>query len=169
MELVALYEKQVALDDLVQKRLQETDPAFKMHDIAVVDKRIFAFKVELAELANEVGFFKYWKKSHQMDRNKTLEEWADCLHFLLSIGISRGYDVYVSSCESSVKPIEHLETATFLFYSLISMDIKNHVNFAVAMNLLITIGHTLGFDEEQLVDAYERKNLKNIERQLGGY
>ena len=155
MELAALYEKQVALDNLVQSRLKKIDPAFKMDDVNVVDKRIFAFKVELAELANEVGFFKYWKQSHKKDRNMILEEWADCLHFLLSIGISRGYDVHVKDVSSSVKPIEHLETATFLFYNLISMNIASSVDYAVALNLLLTIGNSLGFTEEQLVSAYE--------------
>ena len=40
--------------------------------------------VELGELANEWKGFKYWKKDKKINREKLLDEFADCLHFALS-------------------------------------------------------------------------------------
>ena len=47
-------------------------------------KRVIAMMVELAELANEIKFFKFWSQKPQ-DREAALEEAADVLHFLLSL------------------------------------------------------------------------------------
>ena len=44
-----------------------------------------ALLVELAELANEAQFFKFWKQNKHIDKKKILEEYADCLHFALSL------------------------------------------------------------------------------------
>ena len=45
-----------------------------------------AYRVELGELLQEWKGFKYWKLSKgEIDREKLLEEWADCCHFALSL------------------------------------------------------------------------------------
>lgn len=169
VDLIELYDKQSALDEMVEARIIKIDPAFDMFSTKNIEKKIFAFRVELGELANEVGFFKYWKQSHIMDRREVMEEWADCLHFLLSIGLSLGFDSYVTSATSSVKPIEHMETASYLFYTMMTQPLETSTDYATAVSLLITIGHSLGFDDTQLTEAYNRKNEKNIDRQKNGY
>jgi dimeric dUTPase (all-alpha-NTP-PPase superfamily) len=49
------------------------------------DELCTAALVELAEFLNETKVFKYWSNK-TADREKTLEELVDFLHFLLSIG-----------------------------------------------------------------------------------
>lgn len=169
MYLVNLYEKQLELDTIISERLKTVDPAFDMYSVVNIDKKIFAFKVELAELSNEVGFFKYWKHSHVMDKPRVIDEWADCLHFLLSVGLGKKWDRYALDVISSVKPILDLKTAAYLFYALMGNELNGSVKYAQALNLLVTIGHTLGYTDDELKEAYLNKNAVNIKRQKEGY
>ena len=52
--------------------------------------RIVALSVELAEMANEMRFFKFWSTKTQ-NEERILEEAADCLHFIVSIGNELGF------------------------------------------------------------------------------
>lgn len=52
-----------------------------------VPGNILAIIVEAAELANENGEFKWWKKNHEASRDKQLEELVDILFFLLQTAI----------------------------------------------------------------------------------
>ena len=71
LDLTELYKLQDKLDMVV---------AEKGHDLQSyhsIESRIFAFHTEVHELANEVGFFKYWKESHVQNRERILEELVD--------------------------------------------------------------------------------------------
>ncbi|WP_000718342.1 dUTPase, partial [Bacillus cereus] len=46
---------------------------------------------ELGELSNEIGFFKYWKKNKKDDKERQYDEWADCMHFMASLGNKYGH------------------------------------------------------------------------------
>jgi dimeric dUTPase (all-alpha-NTP-PPase superfamily) len=89
MKLEMYYQKQQELEQFVRKNIGMSEEEFS--SIEMVDKRIFAFKVELAEFSNETAWFKYWKQSHVMNKANVIEELADCIHFLLAIGIYRNY------------------------------------------------------------------------------
>ena len=48
--------------------------------------------MEIAELANETRCFKFWSNKGPSAKNTILEEYADCLHFLLTIGLDKGFN-----------------------------------------------------------------------------
>ena len=77
MNLQVLLLKQGLLDKSIRKR---------SGNVPVIEEKMeLALLVELAELANEVQSFKYWKLNKKVDESKMKEEWADCLHFALMI------------------------------------------------------------------------------------
>ena len=52
----------------------------------VLTERFLAMIVEVCELANATRCFKYWSEKESETKERLLDEYADCLHFLLSIG-----------------------------------------------------------------------------------
>src|SRR5690625_5205965 len=63
----------------------------KLHDENLFDKKMLALLVELGELANETRCFKFWSTKDANDTDVILEEYVDNIHFLLSIGLEKGY------------------------------------------------------------------------------
>jgi dimeric dUTPase (all-alpha-NTP-PPase superfamily) len=162
MNLAELYELQFKLDEVVAKKLNILE---EFNNVEYTDKRVFALKVELAEFANEVAWFKYWKQSHVMDVEKTLEELADVMHFLLSVGNSRRYNFikFINPKQWEKVPLNRL------FIYLMENNYDSSGKWLNAFEHLICIGYKLGFTEEEMIQAYKDKNLKNHVRQASGY
>ncbi|VEU59072.1 dUTP diphosphatase [Mesomycoplasma neurolyticum] len=127
-------------------------------------KITLAIIVEIAEFANEIQSFKYWKNNKEIKKDKLLEEWADIIHFLSSLAIDQKLN---SEIKKEVVSNDLDKQLSALFTSAINL--KNNVN---SENLLDTFQKTLGFldllniKEQELVDAYFLKakiNLKRIE------
>lgn len=161
LNLENLYAAQQKLDDYVSENL-DLDIDLPEN----VEKRVFALKVEVAELANEVGFFKYWKTSHVMNREKTLEELADCIHFFLSVGLSRGYDKLVTELDPHTWKSNEIKN---LFEYLMGSLFENERSWKFQFELLLAIGLKLGFSIAEMEVAYYLKNEKNIQRQQSNY
>ena len=85
MILKELFELQRKLDQriIVNHNLQED---------FLLKKKILALQVEIGELANETRCFKYWSKKGPSEKSIILEEYVDCIHFILSIGIEKNYE-----------------------------------------------------------------------------
>src|SRR5690625_4915991 len=102
MNLTKLFETQRILDEKIvkEKGLEGQD---------LLDEKILALQVELGELANEWRGFKYWSTDQKartevfetsplpneplvVKKNPLLEEYVDCLHFILSIGLELGQE-----------------------------------------------------------------------------
>src|SRR5574342_668054 len=163
LSLELFYEKQEEHEYSVRKNIGMSEEEFS--SVPMVDKRIFAFKVELAEFSNETAWFKYWKQSHVMDHQKVIEELADCMHFLLAIGIYRKY-----------KFIKELEWEKWMFLEdhelyteLMENPIGSSGQWKRMFEYLICIGIKLGFTIEEITLNYLLKNQKNIERQIQKY
>jgi dimeric dUTPase (all-alpha-NTP-PPase superfamily) len=164
MNLIKLYEKQRYLEQFVRKNIGMTEEDFS--SVPNVDKRVFALKVEVAEFANEVSWFKYWKQSHVMNREHALEELADCVHFFLAIGLYRNYHSFVHDLDYKQwlnLPDQHL------WGSIMENGIGSSGRWKSAFEQLIAIGIKLGFSEDEILLAYYLKNQKNIERQMNNY
>ena len=164
MELSSFYAKQEELEQFVRKNIGMSEEEFS--SVGMVDKRIFAFKVELAEFSNETAWFKYWKQSHVLNREKVLEELADCIHFLLAIGIYRKYRKHVPELDwqkwSFLEPQE-------LYFDIMESPIGSSGQWKRAFEFLILIGVKLGYTLDEIELNYYLKNQKNIERQMRNY
>lgn len=54
------------------------------------DRRILALLVEIGEFANTTRCFKYWSNKGMEEKETVLDEYADGMHFFLSLGIDIG-------------------------------------------------------------------------------
>lgn len=158
MNLKNLFKMQKVLDDrIIQKHSLEErqDELFFM--------RIDAFRVELHELENEVKHFKFWSNKKPVFE-KTLEEYVDGLHFLLSFGIS--IDI-----QPEVIPGVKLDGIPEQFRECVKLAVCLYEDdyYVDLFQHYIGLGEMLGFSWDQIEQAYFDKNKVNHERQDNGY
>lgn len=186
MNLTKLFETQKLLDE----RIEKEHPRLEGEDRLA--KKILALQVELGELANEWRGFKYWSEDREprvrlLDRQKSkidktvyknplLEEYVDCLHFILSIGLELNFDkedyeflhkqnipIY-KSCSGIT------EQFNSIFLALTTLNYDNDLEFYEELFLyFISLGEMLGFTWDQIEQAYYEKNKVNHERQDNQY
>ncbi|WP_226466681.1 dUTP diphosphatase, partial [Bacillus subtilis] len=112
-------------------------------------------------------------------KNPLLEEYVDCLHFILSIGNRIGFnnDATIQQImrraeerelETNIgigKAFSQLMSLVFGFYFSIEVDWTYVKSFERFLNL----GKLLGFASKQIEAAYMEKNAVNHQRQQEGY
>ena len=158
-----LQKKQLELDKFIYESNNIVDTGDIFYD------KLTALDVELSEFINEVKSFKYWKKNKIMDKNKTIEEACDCLHFMLSLA---------NDMEVELKYIEAMKIAkdVNLLYRFIKATLwkdlyldDNSESINKIFSLLIGLIKELGFTYKDLTKEYDRKYEINIQRQKEGY
>lgn len=161
MNLEKLFELQKELDYRILKQ-------HHLEDQPLLQKKILALQVELGELANETRCFKYWSEKEPSPKDIILEEYVDCLHFILSVGIEKDFcDVILD-----LKHVEYPLTDQFLN---LYIDVNDFVicsskdHYITLFEDFFNIGTSLGFTESEIEDAYLKKNNVNHERQSNGY
>ncbi len=132
------------------------------------EDRIIALQVEVAELINEIRFFKFWSKKPQSEKEVILEEFADCLHFALSLGNSLEIDDFIFAMGDMKRPIR-------LIYFDINqklLDLIRDKNVRLLKSImfnLFEIAWFMGYSEEDVKTAYTQKRIKNYDRQNTNY
>lgn len=182
MNIQKMFETQAKLDDRIvkEKGLQGQD---------LLDKKILALQVELGELAQEWRGFKFWSNDQEPRTevywgppelpdvgtytNPLLEEYVDCLHFILSIGNEIG-----ASKHEYVELMDLTNNITAQFISVFQLigNLREEYlyymdksGFNTVVNEFLCLGKTLGFTWEQIESEYYHKNKINHERQDNGY
>lgn len=183
MNLSKLFETQRVLDE----RIELEHPPVEGEDRLA--KKILALQVELGECANEWRGFKFWSND-QEPRMKVLkhevmngedqyfypllEEYVDCLHFILSIGLH--LDAEIEAMERLIGFNSRPDRDTTFVFSkvfnnlssmIFSEEVEGH--YYNAFQWLMELGHKLGFTWEQIEQAYYDKNVINHTRQNTGY
>lgn len=160
MELQKYYKMQRKLDEniLEKKNLDPTKPEF-------MRKRIIAFKQEFGELLQRLPeVFKDWSNKKNIIDAETLEEWIDGFHFLLSIGNWKGWEtthvLYQYGFHSE------LDELSLCIYE---STFETKVLYLKTFDQYYTFIRTLGYTNEQIEEAYKKKNAVNFERQEQGY
>lgn len=160
MNLNTLFPKQAELDKYIyQKNNVTAEQVFK--------RKIVAFIEELYELGNELQFFKYWKENINIDRERAKEEYIDVIHFTLSIALDLGVNEhkYIATKYRDLNDV-FLGITNLATVISISKD-KEHVKSLV--NNVISLGYQLGLTEQDIIEAYDKKNEVNYDRQQNGY
>jgi dimeric dUTPase (all-alpha-NTP-PPase superfamily) len=164
MKLDLYFEKQRELEQVYMDTLGFSLEEFS--SVNMTDKRVYAFKVEFAEFSNETGFFKYWKRSHKMKRQETLEELIDCVHFLLAIGIYRRYDRFVPVIDYTFWTPKPIET---LYHEIMNNPISSAGEWKNTFEQLVAIGLKLHYTLDEIQKMYILKNSINVNRQRQNY
>ena len=131
-------------------------------------ERVLAFLVELGEMANETRCFKYWSYKGPSPKEVILEEWADGLHFLLSLGVALGVESYEHEMRlESCSLVEQILKCYHLAGELVS-EIKPQA-YAMLFSAYLNLLPLLGADFAEGKKAYYAKLEINYARQDGGY
>ncbi|GEM04112.1 hypothetical protein HMI01_11000 [Halolactibacillus miurensis] len=181
MDFKQLFDTQWKLDERIveEKSLQGKD---------LLEEKYLALRVELGELANEWRGFKFWSKNQEPNtketiktyyalregrtKNPLLEEYVDCLHFLLSIGNEYVFSVYTALKTSRVDhTVLHEFNQVFDDIESVKNCMGIHVigSYEMLFNDFLNLGRLLGFTETDIEQAYYDKNKTNHERQTNGY
>ena len=161
MQLAKLFSMQKELDAFIQSNREEKTDVFEEKGLALL--------VELAELANETRSFKFWSIKAPSDIEVILEEYVDSIHFLLSLGIEKGFDGLEEWPEGEISgdlTELFIKTTESIILFLNSLTISSYENMWIHYG---AIAKKLGFTHEHIIDAYIMKNDENYKRQNTGY
>ncbi|WP_446935906.1 dUTP diphosphatase [Lysinibacillus fusiformis] len=209
MNLTKLFETQAALDEHIMQEHPE------LRGQNNLDWKLLALQVELGECANEWRGFKKWSKDQKprtvkriatdwddegtptewdvyQDVNPLLEEYVDCLHFILSIGLEDF--TYIQFGDKFTGPVRleltndfgaikyHSITTQFLYLSKQISNLADCIlecemvyasetfeQYKQTWQIFVGLGEMLGFTWDEVEDAYYAKNKVNHERQDAGY
>ncbi|HDR7258789.1 dUTP diphosphatase [Bacillus paranthracis] len=132
-----------------------------------------ALYTELGELSNEIGFFKYWKKNKRNDKARKYDEWADCLHFVASLGNKYGHVELILGTSRTYKIADKFIENECSFHKLLSKMYKADYScifeYSDALSALLAIGKKMGMSDEDMEKAYFEKNQVNYDRLASGY
>ncbi len=153
----------------LQKALDEE--IAKQHGItyeSTASRRVLALLVELGEFANETRCFKYWSYKGPSAKEVVLDEYADGLHFLLSLGIPLGAKEIKLAPKAYDIPL--YEAVLDVYAEAVGLskqyDLEQyHRAFAAYLGLL----PLMGFGEIDAIDAYLKKLEVNHQRQEEHY
>ncbi|MBM6617517.1 dUTP diphosphatase [Bacillus suaedaesalsae] len=162
MNMNMLFKMQKELD---QRIIEE----HSLHNEELFERKILALLVEVGELANETRCFKYWSKKGASPKEVILEEYVDGLHFILSLGIEKGFET-IDMDHLDGKPLDTV-TAFFNVYSF-AISYKNEPsqrNYEKLLVEFLLLAKGLGYSYKEIEDAYVKKNTVNHERQNSGY
>lgn len=184
MNLVKLFETQKALDERIVK-------GKGLEGQNLLSQKILALQVELAECANEWRGFKFWSEDREprtveltakselghtwgTSRNPLLEEYVDCLHFILSIGIELSLeDIYTFPMKSNDKVTYTFSRLMCKAHWLIDHKkedpAETEKSYGALFSVFVGLGELLGFTWEQIETAYYTKNKINHSRQENNY
>jgi dimeric dUTPase (all-alpha-NTP-PPase superfamily) len=163
----------------------------KMDRAIEADEFLLAFNVELFEYFNAVGTWKWWKHSHEIKREKVLDELADCFAFFLSaidveneVSLLRDEKEVIPDIEADLNEIFEALTNNFretdLDRNLVINDLILYVGTDNEIQGILTIERfaiaifiaTLLFDGitwDEITEAYKVKSNVNIQRQVENY
>lgn len=161
MNLQELFHMQRELDRYIQSNRKLEESVFR--------KKVLALQVELSELANETRCFKFWSTKGPSDKETLLEEYVDCIHFILSLGIEKGFD----SLEEWPAPAAE-EDLTELFLSAHHGASRFAEQTTAEQYIFLwqtfgALAKALGFSYAEVLAAYVEKNETNYKRQQQGY
>jgi len=161
MDWTTLFNMQRQLDNYITEQ-------HELHGQDLFEERFLALLVELGELANETRCFKFWSVKDKSDTSIILEEYVDNIHFLLSIGIQKGYEF--SDLDSSITYFKETMQFNYVFETCLKFyRHQTEENYLNMFREYLHLAKLLGFSEQDIIDAYEKKNEVNYERQEKGY
>ena len=155
-----LYDMQYELDARIAglHGLQESE---------IIEKKILALQVEVAELANETRCFKFWSTKGPSPKATILEEYVDGLHFMLSL---RLFANARTACVGEVSDVPTTNQFLTLFVTMAQLTEQWSVATLDRLTTqYLTLATSLHLTLDEVEAAYVAKNEKNHQRQTEGY
>jgi dimeric dUTPase (all-alpha-NTP-PPase superfamily) len=161
IELTPLFALQQELD-------QEIAASHGVSYETTFSRRVLALLVELGEFANETRCFKYWSFKGPSPKEVVLDEYADGMHFFLSLGIPLG----VTSLKKELVK-KDIDPATAIL-EVYQEAAKLHEDYSLAQyekafGMYLDLLPLFGFTGQDAKDAYLKKLKVNHVRQETHY
>lgn len=166
-----MSEESIVLDELFPLQASLDEEIASLHNVSyesTFDKRVLALLVELGEFANETRCFKYWSLKSPSEKEVILDEYADGMHFFLSLGIPLGVSTF--SHRFSIRE-KDLSKAVVDVYEKVS-NLHAHYDpqhYAVAFGAFLNLLPLLGYEGDDAILAYKKKLSVNHKRQADKY
>jgi len=161
MDLKKLFDLQRELDSRISKE-------HHLQNDMLFSEKALALQVEFGSLANETRCFKYWCNQKSSPQNIILEEYVDCLYFILSVGIDKDFENIEPVLSCSVNKIT--EQFLDLFIDINDFLICSSIDHYITLfEDFLSLGINLGFTENDIEKAYLDKNYVNAERKATAY
>jgi len=170
MDLNMLLEKQEKLDTEILKNAGIKEYPFQNIQLALL--------VELGELANEWQGFKYWKQNKNIDRERLLDEFADCMHFALSIEnhnqqlskekLKYFPERFEKMCKEGKSTESDISDAFINTYRYVLNNCQP-IGAILALGACFAVNPYLNITPDEMQEAYLKKYEINIKRQQEGY
>jgi dimeric dUTPase (all-alpha-NTP-PPase superfamily) len=162
-KLEELLKTQAEVRDEVMKKLK-TPPTKEDHTLAM--------HIELFELFNEIGTWKWWKHSHIVKKDRVLDELADVMAFFLSymllleptkqaqvaLWMDDNFDEFMDPEVDVIRFVSENITAGEQMPPMVLM-----------LAALAATIKTLNCEWTEIVYAYNEKSKVNIQRQRNNY
>lgn len=177
MDWKTIFQNQAKLDAHIEEKHPRQEGENRLL------KKIIALQVELAEMAQEFRGFKFWSNDQEpktfasdsdptaglyREWNPLLEEYIDVVHFTASLGLELNLDELVMEEQRERSVLEYIQDINFA--TSLSGYGENHFKmYPTIIGLVTALGQELGFTDEQIMEAYNKKNATNFERQKVGY
>ncbi len=166
-EVIVIF-KITEIVDLQSKLDQSIYEKFNLNYENTFTKRKLALIVELSELANEVRSFKFWSLKSASSKNIILEEYVDCIHFCISLGI--GMNIDFENIE--VTPIDSddiNETFIATIESVTKLNKDEVITYKFMFDNILNLAKQLDFSYDDIFKSYLNKNQINHKRQENNY
>lgn len=161
MDLSGLYQLQKGLDDDIAKLHNVTYESTR-------EKRLLALFVELGEFANETRCFKFWSLKAPSSKEVILDEYADGLHFFLSLGLPLGVTAFAH--ELKVPKSDLTEALLKVYQEVGALSEKyTKANYRKAFGDYLDLLSLLGYSGDDAIEAYQKKLAVNYKRQEQHY
>lgn len=160
MNIKELLDKQNELDRVILEKAGIERYPFRDVKLALL--------TELGELANEWQGFKYWKKNKNVNREKLIEEWADCFHLALSLeNRLKQTTKYILQDTDSI--LDKFKGKEINICKSFEQAYECILKEEIILPVIIVLGRYLGISYDEMEKAYLDKNKVNYERQEKGY
>lgn len=163
MQLEKLFTMQQALDQHIEEK-------HGLGNEDLFNRKVLALLVEISELANETRCFKFWSVKPSSEKQVILEEFVDGIHFILSLGIE--CDFHKLSFAVKSEPSTFNITEQFLEINekvTLFQKSKTAADYISLFEAYLQLGVLLGISNEEMEQAYFRKNEVNYQRQQNNY
>ncbi|WP_102263816.1 dUTP diphosphatase [Mesobacillus jeotgali] len=163
MNTTTLFKMQKALDSHI-----ESQHGLENEDL--FDRKVLALLVEIGELANETRCFKFWSVKPASETETILEEFVDGVHFILSLGIECGFEDLETITQSQLDELDATKQFLSIYeYAQKFRNSRSKEDYVQLFQGYLKLAQLLGLNEDQIEQAYIKKNEVNYERQRKGY
>ena len=160
-----LFFLQEKLDQKINARFDQDEEIAKENFL----KKVVGFRVEMGELLNATRLHKYWSASEPESKERALDEYADGLHFLLSIGGEKKVTdfTYKGLYDGEIQAQDIMWLCDKLM-TIPWVELRKE-DYLLGLEMYLKLGELLLFTWEEIRNAYVTKNIENQERQNTGY